>query len=119
MKFAWFACAIAFSAGAIEVFAGRAPGAPSIDVAFQRFWEARSPGEAAKAAQDVGRSGVTFDEALARLKRGRTYPAQPKRDVVHLLHRTSLGDFNYDAGTSRNTTTRAVLISCGSSSTAA
>jgi predicted esterase len=96
MRFASVACAIALAASAADVRAGRAAAPPSVDAAFQRFWDARSPGDAAKASRDVLQSGVTIEEALARLKRGRTYAAQPKRDVVHLLRRTSLGDFSYD-----------------------
>src|SRR5262245_23921737 len=96
MKVAPIVCAIALAAGAAAPHAGRAAAAPSVDAAFQRFWDARSPGDAGKAARDVVQSGVTFDEAYARLKRGRNYTAQPKRDVVHLLRRTALGDFSFD-----------------------
>jgi pimeloyl-ACP methyl ester carboxylesterase len=71
---------------------------PSIDAAFEKFWNARSPQDAAKAAEAVVRSGVTFDEALARLKRGRTYPAQVKRGLVKLMRRAAAGDFFYDVG---------------------
>ena len=75
---------------------GRPGTQPSIDAAFQKYWESRTPGDAAKAAQDVIRSGISFADALARLKHGRAYAAQPKRGVVHLLRRASLGDFPYD-----------------------
>ena len=73
----------------------RAP-APSVDAAFQKYWDSRTPGDAAKAAQDVIRSGIGFADALARLKRGRAYASPPKPGVVHLLRRASLGDFPYD-----------------------
>jgi len=68
----------------------------SIDTAFQKYWDAHNPSDAARAAQDVVRSGVQFSEAYERLKRGRTYAAQTKRGVVHLLHRTAMGEFAYD-----------------------
>ena len=44
-----------------------AAGPPSIDAAFQKFWDARSPQDAAKAGPDIVSSGVTFADALARL----------------------------------------------------
>jgi hypothetical protein len=69
---------------------------PSVDGAFQKFWEARNPGDAARAVQDILRSSVTFEDAYLRLKRGRSYAAQSKRGVVHLLRRTATGEFAYD-----------------------
>ena len=69
---------------------------PAIDAAFEKFWNARSPQDAAKAVEAIVRSGITFDEALARLKRGRTYAAQPKRGLVKLQRRAVAGDFFYD-----------------------
>jgi hypothetical protein len=61
-----------------------------IDSSFQQFWAADSPAAAARAADEVLKSGVTFDEALKRLKRGRTYAAQ-KEGVVQLSNRTADG----------------------------
>ena len=52
---------------------------PTPDEAFRKFWDARTPQDAGKAGQDVVSSGVTFDDALARLKRGRVFPASAKR----------------------------------------
>ena len=69
---------------------------PTPDAAFQKFWDARNPQDAAKAAQALVGSGVTFDETLARLKRGRTYLTSAKRGVVHLDRRSIAGDFFYD-----------------------
>jgi hypothetical protein len=69
---------------------------PTIEAAFQRYWEARNPGDAWKAAQEIIRSGVSFEDAVARLKRGRSYKAQTRRGVVHLMRRAALGDFAYD-----------------------
>lgn len=65
------------------------------DAAFQKFWDARSPDEAAKAAQRVAGSGVSFEDALARLRRGRAYRADVKRGVVKLKRRTIVGEFTY------------------------
>ena len=70
---------------------------PSIDASFQKFWDARSPQDAGKIAQDIVGSGVTFADAVARLKRGRSYTAQPKRGTSVLLQRRSVtGDFFYE-----------------------
>src|ERR1019366_3423700 len=69
---------------------------PAADQAFQRFFDARSPDDAAKAVQAVVNSGVTLDEALARLKVGRVYPVSAKRGQMRLLRRAAAGDFFYD-----------------------
>jgi hypothetical protein len=71
---------------------------PTIEAAFQRFWSAHNPDDANKAAAAVIGSGASVDEALARLKRGRTYSAQVKRGLVHLQRRSVLGEFFYDLG---------------------
>jgi hypothetical protein len=70
-------------------------GQSRIESAFQKFWAANSPAGAARAAEDVLKSGVTFDEAIGRLKRGRMYPAQ-KSGVAQLSNRTEDGiEHNY------------------------
>src|SRR5262249_7383777 len=51
---------------------------------------------ATKAAAAVVASGVAFDDALSRLKQGRSYSAQVKRGLVHLQRRSVLGEFFYD-----------------------
>jgi hypothetical protein len=61
-----------------------------IDASFERFWAADSPAAAARAAEDLVKSGVTFDEALRRLKLGRAYAAH-RDGVVQLSNRTSDG----------------------------
>jgi pimeloyl-ACP methyl ester carboxylesterase len=65
-----------------------------IDSSFQKFWAADSPVSAGRAVEDVLKSGVTFDDALHRLKQGRTYAAQhdaQKEGVVQLSNHTSDG----------------------------
>ena len=59
----------------------------AIDAAFQKFWDAKSPAEAAKQIDAVMKTGVTYDEALRRLRQGRTYAAQ-KTGVVMLTNKT-------------------------------
>ena len=61
-----------------------------IDSSFQKFWAANSPATAARAAEDVLKTGVSFDDALRRLKQGRMYSAE-KEGVVELSNRTSDG----------------------------
>lgn len=61
-----------------------------VDAAFQRFWAAKSPAEAERAVDGIIKSGVTFDEALQRLKAGRTYTAQ-KTGIVMLRSRGKNG----------------------------
>jgi len=65
-----------------------------IDSAFQKFWAADSPAAAAKATEDVLKSGVNFDDALRRLKQGRVYGAQ-KEGVVQLSNHTDGIEHNY------------------------
>jgi hypothetical protein len=67
----------------------------SVDEAFKQFWAASNPQEAAKAADDVVKSGVAFGEAYAQLKRGRAYSADVPKGVVRLKHHFALGDFWY------------------------
>ena len=65
-----------------------------VDASFQKFWAADSPAAAARAAEDVVKSGVTLEEALRRLKQGRIYLAQ-KEGVVQLSHRINGIEHNY------------------------
>ena len=67
----------------------------STDAAFARFFEARNPDDAQKAAREIVVAGARIDDALARLRRGRTYSAQVKRGVVKLQRRNVAGDFPY------------------------
>ena len=86
--------ACAAVAVALHVSGAAAP--PTVDAAFHAFWDAKNPDAAAKAAQSVAASGVSFDEARARLERGREYSKQVKRGVVRLQRRSILGEFFYD-----------------------
>jgi len=73
----------------------RAQKPDAIEAAFQKFWAARSPAEAEKVVPEVTKSGVSFDEALRRLKAGRSYRPE-KTGVVKLSNRTSDGvEHNY------------------------
>jgi hypothetical protein len=83
--------------GSLCALGAHAASSPSLDAAFKKFWDARNPQEAAKAAQDIVASGVTFADALARLKAGRTYSPGAKRgSIVQLQRRSVNGDFFYE-----------------------
>jgi hypothetical protein len=83
-------------AGRAAVQAPAGPGgAPAIAAAFTSFWEAHTPDEAAAAAAAVLKSGVSFDDAFARLERGRVYSSQAPRGVVRLNRRVGQTDFGY------------------------
>jgi len=80
----------------------RAGGPPaSVDAAFKAFWDARNPTQAGVAAAAVIKSGVSVDEALRRLKRGRPY-ASAARGVVQLSHRIGQEDFGYSLDVPQN-----------------
>ncbi len=69
--------------------------APPVDDAFHAYWNATSVPEAAQAAPAVVASGVSFDDAYARLRAGRTYQATVPRGVQKLTRSTDTGDFPY------------------------
>ena len=68
----------------------------AVDEAFARFWKARDREAAGKAARAIVSLGVPFDEALARLRRGRLYATAVRRGLVHADRRTIFGNFSYD-----------------------
>ncbi len=65
--------------------------APDAGAAFRAFFAARTPAEAASAADAVVAAGIGFDEALARLKRGRAYAADVPTGVVQASYRGADG----------------------------
>ena len=60
----------------------------AVDRAFQEFWSAPDQAAAAKRADAVVKSGVSFDDAVARLRRGRDYSAGVGRGTQRGRHRT-------------------------------
>jgi hypothetical protein len=66
------------------------PSSAAIDAAFQIFWDADSPFEAARRADLILKTGVKFDDALHRLQLGRAYTAQ-KTGVIFLSNKTPDG----------------------------
>jgi hypothetical protein len=59
----------------------------NIDAAFQKFWDAKSPVDSARQVDPILKTGVTYDDALRRLKAGRTYTSQ-KPGVVMTTNKT-------------------------------
>src|SRR5512135_3226618 len=72
----------ALSAAGIVVF-----GESAIDASFQKFWDAKSPADAARQVDAVLKTGVSYDDALQRLKQGRSYGPQ-KTGVAIATNRT-------------------------------
>jgi len=72
-----------------------AVGAQSVDAAFKAFWDAHDQAEASKASDAIVKASVAFDDAYARLKRGRPYSADVARGVVRGSHHFAKGDFGY------------------------
>jgi len=76
---------LVLAASAVAAVGAQSPS--PVDAAFQKFWDARSPSEAAKLVDGVLKTGVTYEDALRQLKRGRTYSSQ-KTGVVMLTNKT-------------------------------
>jgi acetyl esterase/lipase len=82
-------CSCLFAAAGLLVVLGgpsTAGAAKDIDAAFAAFWEARTPQEAARRVPDVVASGVSFDDAVTRLRAGRPYSSHVPKGVVRRSH---------------------------------
>ena len=66
----WLRAAAATAVAASVPLAGTAQSS-RLDQAFERFWAAAAAAEASGLADEVARSGVSFDEAYRRLRQGR------------------------------------------------
>src|SRR5262245_5106194 len=85
--------ALAAVAIGVSAFAG-SPAAG--DVALTKFLSAKTSLEAQQAVAAVVASGVSFDEAFARVKRGRTYSANVPRGVTRMSRRVGRETFYFD-----------------------
>jgi acetyl esterase/lipase len=85
-------CAVVYSA---TTTGGAAGAANDVDAAFKAFWDARSPQDVAKLIPGLIASGVSFDEALKRLKAGRLYSANVPKGVVKSSYRAREREFFY------------------------
>src|SRR5262249_18729875 len=88
--------AIAIAATSLAALEQQSKSSESVvDSAFARFWQAQDPQKALSAVDAVVRSGVGFDDALARLRRGREYSTQVPRGIVRAVRQTSDNRFLY------------------------
>jgi hypothetical protein len=69
--------------------------APATDAAFSSFFRARTSQEAAAASDQIVASGVAFDEAFARLRRGRLYSRDVSRGIVQGSYTGETGHYFY------------------------
>jgi hypothetical protein len=72
-----------------------AAGPDNADESFRKFWDAHTPQDASKAADRIAKSGVGFDEALARLKAGRPYAKDVPVGMVRGSRRSLGLEFAY------------------------
>ncbi|HLK48101.1 MAG TPA: hypothetical protein VKT49_08205 [Bryobacteraceae bacterium] len=77
MTFARSAWPLAAAAFLVSPAGWAQPAASRIDATFAKFWAAASPREAAPLAEDIVKTGVSFDEAWRRLQSGRGYTSRP------------------------------------------
>src|SRR5262245_11084439 len=65
------------------------------DAAFAGFFQARTARDIAAASDRIVAAGIGFDEAFARLKRGRAYSRDVSRGVVQGSYRTGTSEYFY------------------------
>ncbi|MEQ1909466.1 MAG: PDZ domain-containing protein [Vicinamibacterales bacterium] len=68
---------------------------PASDAALARVLAAANTDAAAQAADAAVKAGVTFDEAYAALKKGRSYKADVPKGIVKASHTLGALTFNY------------------------
>lgn len=78
-----------------------AAAAQSPDAVFQKYWAAESPAAAARAAADIEKSKITFEQALQQLRAGRAYSAQ-KTGVIPAKVRVNSTDHFYSLNVPAN-----------------
>jgi hypothetical protein len=95
--------AFALRAHALAALAGVAlsaaqvstPASALTDAAFSDFLHAQTARAAAGFADRIVASGVSFEEAFARLRRGRVYSRDVPRGIVDGRHRRETGEYFY------------------------
>jgi hypothetical protein len=80
--------------GAVWLTSSQAP-STGAEIAFAAFFQARTPWEAAAAADRIVASGIGFDEAFGRLRKGRVYSSAVPRGVVQESYRGETGEYFY------------------------
>src|SRR5262245_9676834 len=91
-RFAWIVLSLAIATCSL-LTAAQTPSS-RVDSAFDKFWSSKSPEEAERVADEIAKSGVTFEDALSRLKTGRPYSAQSS-GIVRLMNKTRDGVEHY------------------------
>lgn len=69
--------------------------AGDLDAAFDRYWKAKSPGDAARPAGEIVRIGAPFKDVFARLRHGRPYSRDVATGVVRGRRAAVPLDFTY------------------------
>ena len=67
----------------------------AIDQAFKEFWDAGDPSGAAKHIADILKTGVTFEDAVSHIRRGRDYSQDVSRGAQRFMHRVTTLDHAY------------------------
>jgi dienelactone hydrolase len=88
-----FLCLLACAA--LFIAARPAADSAAIDQAFKEFWDAGDPGGAVKRIADILKTGVTFEDALARVRRGRDYSPDAPHGTQRFLQRVTTLDHAY------------------------
>jgi pimeloyl-ACP methyl ester carboxylesterase len=65
------------------------------DAAFTRFFQARTPQEVAATSDQIVATGVSFDEALRRLRQGRAYSREVPRGTVKQSYQSDGTEYFY------------------------
>jgi hypothetical protein len=86
---------LAAAAFAIVLSTGPITASPASDAALSTFLDASTPTDAAKAADAVLKSGPSFDEVYAALKRGRQYKGNAPKGIVTRTHFLNGIEFPY------------------------
>ena len=81
--------------GAVAVSASQAPASSGADTTFANFFRAGNARDAAAASEQIVASGVGFDEALQRLRVGRTYSRDVPRGSVRASYKSEAGEYFY------------------------
>jgi predicted esterase len=78
-------------ASTVSARQGVSPPAGTVERAFQEYWAASDQAAALKRVEAVVKSGVSLEEAVARLRRGRDYSINVSGGELQGHHRTSDG----------------------------
>ena len=75
--------------------AARQAADPAVDRAFQQFWDADDPVAALKRVDEILKTGVSFEDALPRVRQGRDYSAAVARGPQRAMQRVANLDHGY------------------------